>query len=287
MAKNYYCLDRLVFAEHPKTKAFKDLTDKRFERLKVLGFAGRRGHNSLWFCQCDCSKIVKVSGSSLKGKTTNSCGCYHSEVVKNLASLHGMSGTPEYITYKRMCSRCNNPKSKQYKDYGGRGIKLLFDNFEQFYLEVGPRPKGTSIERLDNNGHYEVGNVAWRPLAIQANNKRNNNLIELNGKIKTLAQWCGSSETKLYERARHRIVDLEWCPDCALSDLSFCIHRKKRGRKLVLIELNGETKTLAEWCGGSGTAFYSKIRKRIKLDGWCPDCALTKDFCAHRILALS
>src|SRR5207245_5618711 len=68
--------------------------------------------------------------------------------------------------------RCTNTKCIQYPYYGGRGIKFLFDSFEQFYAELGPRPKGLSLDRINNDGHYESGNVRWATWSEQMKNRR-------------------------------------------------------------------------------------------------------------------
>jgi len=72
-----------------------------------------------------------------------------------------MSRTPEWDAYVHAQQRCNNPKNKDYKNYGGRGIKFLFTSFEQFFGELGKRPKGKSLDRKNNEGNYEPGNVRW------------------------------------------------------------------------------------------------------------------------------
>jgi hypothetical protein len=86
---------------------------------------------------------------------------------------HGQSGTPEHRAYKAARQRCTNPKLKCWENYGGRGIKFLFTSFEQFYAELGPRPKGKSLDRFPNNdGNYEPGNVRWATAEQQRENRR-------------------------------------------------------------------------------------------------------------------
>ena len=81
--------------------------------------------------------------------------------------------TPEYLAYQMARQRCVNPKNKQYKDYGGRGIKFLFKNFRELFSAVGPRPSSKySLDRRDNNGNYEVGNTKWSTRSEQQKNKR-------------------------------------------------------------------------------------------------------------------
>lgn len=83
-----------------------------------------------------------------------------------------MTETPEHEAYCAARGRCNNPKNGKFKDYGGRGIKFLFTSFEQFYKELGPRPEGMSLDRIEVNGNYEPGNVRWAPLSVQSKNRR-------------------------------------------------------------------------------------------------------------------
>ena len=106
---------------------------------------------------------------------------------------HGMSNRSEYWIWKSMRSRCNNVKTENYKNYGGRGIKVCkrWDSFENFYKDMGPRPSSEySIERLDNDGNYEPSNCKWGTREEQQNNMRSNVLITYQDKTQTLAQWC-------------------------------------------------------------------------------------------------
>lgn len=88
---------------------------------------------------------------------------------RKLQEQHGMTNTPENWAYKGAKRRCADPT---YGNYGGRGIKFLFKSFSEFYAHIGPRPEGMTLDRIDNDGHYEIGNVRWATRSQQNRNRR-------------------------------------------------------------------------------------------------------------------
>ena len=143
-----------------------------YGKLTVIKDSGRRSKSRgiIWSCQCSCGGFVEVWGADLVRGTTKSCGC-----ISHGKPTHGLSLTKEYRTYQNMKQRCNNKKSINYKYYGGRGICCEFHTFESFYDEVGKAPSlEHSIDRVDNNGHYTVGNCRWATKTEQQLNRRNN-----------------------------------------------------------------------------------------------------------------
>lgn len=153
-----------------------DLSGQTFNRLTVLAQVGSNAEGkALWQCRCDCGAITVVMGKALRRGTTNSCGCWRRDVTGNCSRTHGMSGTAEHKAWKHAKERCFNPSDKAYTDYGGRGITMCqewADSFAAFYEHIGPRPKGHSIDRIDNDKGYEPGNVRWTTRKQQNNNRR-------------------------------------------------------------------------------------------------------------------
>lgn len=146
-----------------------NLTRQRFNSLFVLAQSPRkdkRGH-SFWEVLCDCGnrKVVRIDALRLG---QSSCGCLRGEQLRT----HGAHGTPEYRSYRSAMNRCTNPRSPSYPEYGGRGIRFMFSSFQEFRDHIGQRPRGYSLDRINNDGNYEPGNVRWASRKTQANNRR-------------------------------------------------------------------------------------------------------------------
>ena len=129
-------------------------------------------------CACGCGKPTSGKVNSNTGLPSRFVrGHNETRGSKGLSGRHynvkhGMETTPECRAYYAAKNRCTNPKNVSYKDYGARGIKFLFESFEQFFAEIGPRPAGKSLDRENNNGNYEPGNVRWATRGEQQRNKR-------------------------------------------------------------------------------------------------------------------
>ncbi len=158
-----------------------DRTGHRYGNLTVLSEAEPKRHpggdvSVHWICKCDCGTVKPVSGKALGSGLTISCGCASAAKAKRRLTKHGMCGSAEYRTWRHMIDRCTNPSDAGYAYYGGRGIRVhkpWVASFRKFYDYVGPRPGSIySIDRVDNNGNYEPGNVRWATPTQQANNKR-------------------------------------------------------------------------------------------------------------------
>lgn len=173
-----------------------DETDNVYGRLTVLEEAGRTEDRCIkWRCLCECGNEIVVKGTRLRRGNTQSCGCLATEVLAKRNTTHGMFHSVEYKAWSAMKQRCNNQNAANYKDYGGRGINVCkewVDSFEQFYADVGVRPEGMSIDRIDNDKDYNKDNCRWSTNEEQLNNKRSNRYLTHRGVTKTTAQWSRS-----------------------------------------------------------------------------------------------
>jgi len=180
-----------------RSHRFKNLTGKRFGKLTVIGLNRISKNKTHWLCKCYCGCFSIVERSKLTMSRTKSCGCLIRENVSRRNFKHGFSFrlfvSPEYNVWRSMKFRCYNKLSKDFKRYGGRGIKVCKrwrNSFRFFISDMGLRPSPRhSIDRINNDGNYEPGNVRWASRTEQARNTATNHRLTFNGETRSMAEW--------------------------------------------------------------------------------------------------
>lgn len=190
----------------------KNLIGLKVNRLLVLSRAKKiKGDKArYWICLCSCGIKKRIETKCLtSGKKQISCGCFHKEVVSKLFKKHGFSldhsMRREYSTWTGIKARCFNKNHDFYHLYGGRGITVCFgwrEDFDVFFKDMGKKPLGLSIDRIDVNGNYSCGkcseckkmkwqlNAKWSNAKEQGMNKRNNRIVVFNGNKRVFSDLC-------------------------------------------------------------------------------------------------
>jgi len=166
----------------------KDMTNMKYGRLFVESRAdNRRKKIARWNCVCDCGAKVVVDGARLRNGNTKSCGCYKRERTSEIKATHGhcknRKDSKTYTSWRGMVDRATNPNHKSASYYMLRGITVCdrWQSFENFLADMGERPEGMCIDRIDNNGNYEPGNCRWVSHRINCNNTSKARKIDFHG----------------------------------------------------------------------------------------------------------
>lgn len=190
-------------------------TPKSGDRIGRLTLIERTPQNGVvratWRCVCDCGNTRVVQERHLKTGATQSCGCRLIDFGKSKRTHGATAADADHGTKRlfgiwvQMRARCENEANHAYQDYGGRGIRVCseWSDFAIFAMDMGPRPKGLSLERLDNDKGYSPDNCVWGTKKQQANNRRSNRTLTFDGITRTLSGWSditGISQRTLWQR---------------------------------------------------------------------------------------
>lgn len=190
----------------------KDLTGQTFGRLTAIEKAPSRSQYGTtvgyWLCRCECGNELDVPTGNLTSGNTKSCGCLNqtSRQGNSRAKTHGQTGTPTHISWLGMIRRIRDERPR----YGGRGITVdpRWNSFENFLADMGERPAGHTLDRIDNDGPYSAANCRWAIPETQSNNRGNNRWITYDGRTQTIAQWA--RETGLLKQTLSYRLDHGW-----------------------------------------------------------------------------
>lgn len=159
-----------------------DLTGTRFERILVLGPSEKTNRvGALWECQCECGTRFIAESYKLRTGHTTSCGCHRRKALLKSRTIHGRANKSHtYRTWKEMRQRCMNPKSDKFHWYGGRGITICerWMEYQNFLSDMGERPTGMTLDRIDNDGPYSPENCRWATHIEQTRKQKKNVLSE-------------------------------------------------------------------------------------------------------------
>lgn len=175
-----------------------------------------------WLCLCNCGRETIVLSESLKSGNTKSCGCLCREITRQRSTKHGHKRRNKiskiYISWISMVQRCVNSNRKNYKNYGGRGITVCkrWGKFENFLEDMGEKPEGHQIDRIDNNGNYCKSNCRWTTPKQNSRNRSNHRIINFNGKTQCLSAWAEKFNIRV-GTLRARIYKYHWSIEKALT----------------------------------------------------------------------
>lgn len=210
-----------------------------------------RSHVVVKCNECESKNfIIRYSDKHL----IQSCGCTHK------TRTHNLSSSSTYRIWRGMKSRCTNNKCKEYDRYGGRGITICerWGKFEMFLEDMGIRPEGLSLDRVDNDKGYCKENCRWATVEEQNRNKRNNTFLTIDGKTMTISEWVEQdgavSFSTIWARITHGFTDHH--------EIVFSKPHSRSTKKHLTID--GITKSIADWSRDEGAVPYSAIHARLR-----------------------
>lgn len=250
----------------------KDLSGQVINSWTVIRLLPKTNRRRYFLCRCVCGVEKPVDSGHLTWGRSKCCGCAAVEATRARFTTHGheknKTKSKTLNSWRGMMDRCYNENHICYHKYGGAGIYVVdpWHKFEVFLDEMGERPPGTSIDRIDNSGPYSKENCRWATPTQQANNKSNNRMVTYKGVTKTASEWASEIGVK----TGHIIMRLlrGWSDERAIGEPFLPAER--------IIEFGGKSLSVSAWARHLGVN-KSSLSQRIN-KGWPIHLALTTPF---------
>lgn len=203
----YVAYERI--SEFSSARIRRDGIGDRFGLLKQVGpsFPVRQPNSAklggsctatMCVCECDCGIAIVAKMENLRSGNTKSCGCVSARRITvsgtavRRVKKHNATRSPTHVSWERMRSRCNYEGDPSYRRYGGRGIRVCerWEDFSLFMEDMGERPEGASLDRIDPNGDYCPENCRWATSKEQSRNRTDNTRLTICGRSMCVAEWC-------------------------------------------------------------------------------------------------
>lgn len=177
--------------------------------LTIIGIVNGR-YRTFYKCRCICGQIKQIRKDHFDRKESRSCGCLTAITARNSFFKHGLTNTKTHSTWVKMRARCEKPNLPEFRYYGALGVRVCdrWQNFTNFFNDMGEQPQFMSIDRIDVTGNYEPNNCRWATITQQARNKRKTIYIEYLGEKRTIPEWaemCGLKYGTLWARLAKKL----------------------------------------------------------------------------------
>lgn len=187
------------------SRTVKNISGQVFNKLTAVSYVRMSSSGAVWQFRCECGNTVEYRANDVKKGYCVTCGCGRTD--RDCDSQLALQYPNSYQTWSGMLNRCNNPQSSDYKNYGLLGVSICDEwlSFSKFVEDMGERPNGLTIDRINTYGNYTKSNCKWSTLSQQASNKRNNVRVLVNGEFTyCLKEFCEVIKLS-YSKARYHI----------------------------------------------------------------------------------
>lgn len=202
------------------SKKTRDLAGQKFNRWTVISFSHIKNRKAYWFCRCDCGEERIIMGSSITTGGSQSCGCARVDFVTDKNTTHGLSKHILYSVWQDLHARCKGYNPDDIPCYVNKGIIVCDrwngpEGFVNFLEDMGERPEGTQIDRIDNSKGYSPDNCRWVTCKENQRNRGTNRNITFNGKTQCMSAWA--DDTGLSKGVIKSRLDKGWSEERALT----------------------------------------------------------------------